>query len=325
MLTTFAGTLASPVSVGHIFHFSAKSLDDAERVDIDFQTERSADADVPLHLSVRFEEQRLVVGSKLGGQWVEAERQTPQHDTTSQSALQTLMPGHVFTVYVLVGDSSYHIALADCPIGAFTIRGSLADIKAVTITKDVHQILAVDHRQSFPFPFPAIQMHDETCYFSNDVPKPFVPGHVIILTAVPYGNPRGGFIIKFHENGSRKQALHFNPRFDPHYVVVRNSHASEALDFRQEERTGGFPFIIDQQFTLAIGLAEQEFKFAINGSQFETYAYKAHRQLDTLNGFRVQCTNGLQLEVTAVDHYHSGSPDCAGYEEYSNPYADLLA
>lgn len=53
---------------------------------------------------------------------------------------------------------------------------------------------------------------------------------MIILTAVPYGNPRGSFIIKFHENGSRRQALHFNPRFDPHYVVVRNSHASEALE-----------------------------------------------------------------------------------------------
>lgn len=83
----------------------------------------------------------------------------------------------MFTVYVLVGDTSYHIALADCPIGAFTIRGSLADIKAVAITKDVHQILAVDHRQSFPFPFPAIQMNDDQCYFSNDVPKPFVPGN----------------------------------------------------------------------------------------------------------------------------------------------------
>ncbi|XP_041764415.1 uncharacterized protein LOC121589509 [Anopheles merus] len=149
-------------------------------------------------------------------------------------------------------------------------------------------------------------------------------GHIIILTAIPYGNPRGGFILKFNENGSKRQALHFNPRFDPHYVVVRNSHASDALDFRQEERSGGFPFIIDQQFKLAIGLAEQEFRFAINGSRFETYAYRAPRQLDVLNGFRIECTGGLQLEVTAVDHYYSGVPSCAGFEEYSDPDVDIM-
>lgn len=48
-------------------------------------------------------------------------------------------------------------------------------------------------------------------------------GHVLILTAIPFGNPRGAFILRFTEGESRKQALHLNPRFDPHYVVVRNS------------------------------------------------------------------------------------------------------
>ncbi|XP_058064349.1 32 kDa beta-galactoside-binding lectin lec-3-like [Anopheles bellator] len=322
MLTTFAGTLSSPVTVGHIFHLCVKSLDDAERVDINFQAEKSIDGDIPLQLSLRFEEKRMVWKAKLAGRWVQDAEQLNTEE--SRTALQSLNAGHTFSIFVLVGDEKYHIALANTHIGSFAIKGKLSDIKVVTITQDVHQVLAVDHRQSFPFPFPAIQVSDDTTYFSNDVPKPFLPGHVTILTAVPYGNPRGGFIIKFHENGSKKQALHFNPRFDPHYVVVRNSHATEALDFRQEERSGGFPFIIDQQFKLAIGFTEQEFKFAINGSHFEAYTYKTPRLLDVLNGFRIQCTNGLQLEVTAVDHHYSGTSDCTGYEQFSDPYADVF-
>lgn len=48
-------------------------------------------------------------------------------------------------------------------------------------------------------------------------------GHVMIITAIPFGNPRGMFIVRFTEGASKKQALHFNARFDPQYVVVRNS------------------------------------------------------------------------------------------------------
>uniref|UniRef100_A0A182PG95 Galectin n=1 Tax=Anopheles epiroticus TaxID=199890 RepID=A0A182PG95_9DIPT len=321
MLTSFAGTLSCPVASGHVFHVRAKSIDDAERVDIGFQADKTADADAVLHLSVRYEDQRIVRNARLGGQW----QQPEQHcDPSTSKVLQRIVTGKVFTVYVLVGDQQFHVAFEGSAVCTYPIKGSLAELRAITITKDVHQVLSVDHRQSFPYPFPALQGTDDLYYFSNDVPKPFLPGHIIIVTAIPFGNPRGGFILKFNENGSKRQALHFNPRFDPHYVVVRNSHASDALDFRQEERSGGFPFIIDQQFKLAIGLAEQEFLFAVNGSRFETYGYKAPRQLDVLHGFRIECTGGLQLEVTAVDHYYSGVPNCAGFEEYSDPDVEIV-
>uniref|UniRef100_A0A182J2F2 Galectin n=1 Tax=Anopheles atroparvus TaxID=41427 RepID=A0A182J2F2_ANOAO len=320
MLTAFAGTLSSLVAVGHIFHIRAKSIDDAERVDISFQSDKTINANALLHLSIRFEDQRILQNAKLAGKWEEPE----QVCQLALKDIHRITSGKLFTVYILVGDQKFHIAFDGSYVCSFPFKGSLTEIKCITITKDVHQIMCVDHRQSFPFPFPALQSQDNNYYFSNDVPKTFLAGHVIILTAIPFGNPRGGFIIKFQENGSKKQALHFNPRFDPYYVVVRNSHATEALDFRQEERSGGFPFIIDQQFKLAIGLAEQEFKFAVNGSFFETYTYKTHRLLEVLNGFHIECTNGLQLEVTSVDHYFTGLPDCAGFEEYSHPDVEIL-
>lgn len=48
-------------------------------------------------------------------------------------------------------------------------------------------------------------------------------GHVIVITGIPYGNPKGWFLIKFTEAASKRQALHFSVRFEPHFVIVRNS------------------------------------------------------------------------------------------------------
>ncbi|XP_053678506.1 32 kDa beta-galactoside-binding lectin lec-3-like isoform X1 [Anopheles nili] len=352
MLTTFAGALSCPVSTGHVFLVRAKSIDGAERVDIGFQADKTIDSDALLHLSVQFEEQRIVRNTLQGGQWQQPEQTCPLSPNSLQrmssgknkfrsiidhTVVNTILfchhttyilnlaaTGKVFTVYILVGDQQFHIAFDGIHVCSYQIKGSLANIKVITITKDVHQVLCVNHRQAFPFPYPAIQSEDPSYYFSNDVPQPFRPGHAIIVTAIPFGNPRGGFIIKFLENGSKKQALHFNPRFDPYYVVVRNSHATDALDFRQEERSGGFPFIIEQQFKLAILLAEKEFKFAINGRMFETYTYKTPRQLDVLNGFHIECVNGLQLEVTAVDHCYSDLPELARFEDLSRPDVDIV-
>ena len=48
-------------------------------------------------------------------------------------------------------------------------------------------------------------------------------GHVIVITGIPYGNPKGWFLIKFTEAASKRQALHFSVRFEPYFIVVRNS------------------------------------------------------------------------------------------------------
>lgn len=48
-------------------------------------------------------------------------------------------------------------------------------------------------------------------------------GDVIVITAIPYGSPKGWFIIKFTEAASKRQAFHMSVRFEPHFAVVRNS------------------------------------------------------------------------------------------------------
>lgn len=103
------------------------------------------------------------------------------------------------------------------------MRLPLTDIRTLEICEDLQQIDQVDHRSAFPSPYPRIQLYDPTCVFSNDTPKPFLPGHLMVITGIPYGNPKGRFTIRFCENWTNKQALHFNVRFEPDFVIVRNS------------------------------------------------------------------------------------------------------
>lgn len=48
-------------------------------------------------------------------------------------------------------------------------------------------------------------------------------GHVIVITGIPYGNPKGWFFLRFTEGVSKKQAFHLSVRFDPQFQVIRNT------------------------------------------------------------------------------------------------------
>lgn len=63
---------------------------------------------------------------------------------------------------------------------------------------------------------------DSTRLLQNQSTVQLLVGHVIVITGIPYGNPKGWFLLKFNEAASKRQALHLSVRFDPHFVVVRN-------------------------------------------------------------------------------------------------------
>lgn len=50
----------------------------------------------------------------------------------------------------------------------------------------------------------------------------FKLGHVVVVTGIPYGNPKGWFHLRFTEGVLKKQALHISVRFE-YTEVVRNS------------------------------------------------------------------------------------------------------
>lgn len=93
--------------------------------------------------------------------------------------------------------------------------------------------------------------------------------------------------------------------------------------FGAEERDGVFPFTVNEQFKLAIGLSERAFLFAVNGRYFGAFKYRSHDVLDHMNGFRMFGKQGMQLEITSVDHIIMGTFDCDGFENYSRPECDI--
>lgn len=205
------------------------------------------DVDIPLQISVRFGDEIIVRNSRLSGEWGADERDENRDQFTVGNPLvagefeadafatshnltlfKYTLPGEHFKIYVFISDLSFHIALNDDAFCTYAFRTPVQDIRTVQLLHDLQAITHFDHRATFPAPVPTVQLNDVAAdaaglEFSNDAPRRFTPGHVLVVTAIPYGNARGMFVVHCTEGATRKQALHFNARFDPEYVVVRNA------------------------------------------------------------------------------------------------------
>ncbi|KAG4079430.1 hypothetical protein HA402_015680 [Bradysia odoriphaga] len=191
-------------------------------------------------------------------------------------------------------------------------------IRTIEVTKDILSVNQIDHRAAYPQPIPPIQQDLRTVTFSNDAPRRFSPGHVIVITGIPTGNPRGTFLLYFTEGATKRHTLHFNPRFEPNFVVIRNA-MNENMSFGLEERYGNFPFHVDEQFKLAIGITDTGFKFAINGEFFARFGYRTDNPLPFMNGFKISTGNGMHLAITEVDHVVTDTIDCDDIVKMSHP------
>lgn len=188
-------------------------------MDIDFLTSKIENTDCLLHISVLFRKEQVIRNSRFGNQWQEDEI---MENVDPMAPLTPLVAGARFRIYILVSDDRFRIAFNDINYCSFNFRGPLNEIRTLRISKDVQFVSQVDHRCFYPSPFPLIHLNHDDLSFSNDVPKKFTPGHAIIITAIPFGNPKGRFTMSFYEKETKQQALHLNPRFEQR-VVVRNS------------------------------------------------------------------------------------------------------
>lgn len=322
MITEYSGNLFCTPEPGHVLVIGGKTVDAAERLDIELRVGKASDDDVLLLISVQFSSDTVVRNAKIEGVW--GAEETMEH-LDSMATTNPIVAGERFRVYILMAADRFHIALNELNYCTFQYRGALGDIRSLKMSKDLQMVTQVDQRCVYPSPWPLVQTDDDQLSFSNDVPSRFTPGHVIIVTAIPYGNPKGRFVVSFFEMDTRRQAFHFNPRFE-HGMVIRNS-TKEDLSWRGEEREGEFPFVFDQQFKLAIAMSTTSFLVAVDGKRFCTYRYRGDKvanQLNILNGFKLFCVDGLRLEVTCVDHIYSGSTSCVDFEGYSSPDVELF-
>lgn len=93
--------------------------------------------------------------------------------------------------------------------------------------------------------------------------------------------------------------------------------------FGVEERFGGFPFILDQQFRMAIAFTPKDLRIAIDGSFFSSFNHRSQTKIEKINGFKMGTSHGMYMEVTSVDHLEMNSDDCDGFEHYSHSDVDI--
>lgn len=68
----------------------------------------------------------------------------------------------------------------------------------------------------------------------------------------------------------------------------------------EAEKSGGFPFVFNQTFKVAIGFGETSFRIAVNGRLFCEYKYRA--LINNIGGLKVSEKNGMILNVLEVEH-----------------------
>lgn len=89
--------------------------------------------------------------------------------------------GEIFKFYILIGDSKFHIAINDKAYCKYDFRMPVEEIRTIQLDYDLQLVTQIDHRSTYPNPFPPIQCEDSRCIFSNDVPSKFRPGKTFII------------------------------------------------------------------------------------------------------------------------------------------------
>lgn len=320
------------VEFGHILSVAGKTTSSCKNFKINFT---DGGEEIPLTIFFNLRLREIVLNSFLNSQW----RETFKYDIDSMGV------GEDFRVYVLVSEEKFHVALNDKHLCYYQHQAPVDAIRTVLVSGDLEKITQVDHRRTYPSPWPPIQENFPTASFSSDVPYEFLPGTVIVLKMKPSGSSDGSFFIRFNDRGTKKQLFHFNPRFAQRVIVVNTM--TDSLKYiesikeilgviilfsfrwlKDEKRFTSFPFRLNKQFQLAIAMTSSCFKVAVDGKHLLSYDYRWTQQqlpsafsdyhpiFDVLTGFKIFAQNGLAINVSNVDHFQL-KEDCQLYENFS--------
>lgn len=69
-------------------------------------------------------------------------------------------------------------------------------------------------------------------------------------------------------------------------------------------------------------MAPKEFRFAVDGVFFASFAYRSDYGIEKLNGFKMGTSFGLMMDITSVDHVQLEA-ECHGFEDYSHPETEI--
>lgn len=207
MISSFFGSLSCPLEVGNLFYIYCTSRKNAEILNINLCNGQTCSSDIPLHLSLRFKDQVVVANSLKNGNWgVEETHQLPDELVPGTKVTHPVgffknylfFIGKGIVIYFIILEDLIRININKLKFD-FAHRYSFKDIRCVTVTKDVAYVQAFNHYQTNK-----LVKFSEQYWFSNEVPKPFSPGHMIRVTAIPSGKDEGRFAVFFPGQSSTR-------------------------------------------------------------------------------------------------------------------------
>jgi hypothetical protein len=265
----YRSKLTEAFEPGQTLIVKGKTAEDSVRFTINLHSQ-SADFsgnDVPLHISVRFDEGKIVLNTFSKGEWGKEERKS-----------NPWKKGDDIDLRIRAHDSKFTIFADQKELKEYEHRVPLSSISHFSIDGDV--FITHIHWGGKYYPVP---------YESGIPGEGLAPGKTLLVFGTPEKKGKRFHINLLKKNGDI--ALHFNPRFDEK-AIVRNSLISN--EWGNEEREGKIPLEKGIGFDLKIVNEEYAFQIFINEERFCTYAHRLEPH--DLHGIQI----GGDVEITGI-------------------------
>jgi len=244
----FKTRISEPFKEGQTIHAVGRVSKDPKRIEFNFHKGGNDDDDMPLHLSIRFDEGifsgKIVYNSFKDGNWsVDEQRISSPYKAAEE-----------FDIRVRIRGGKYEIFGNRREIGVFEQRLPLEGVNHVSITGSLDSLRVFHYGGTiFPNPYSAIAK--------------LSPGKRLDISALATGNRVN--VNLYREGG--EYALQVSIRYNEG-VIVRN--AMTANVWGKEEREGGFPLSKNEIFDLTIVNEAFSFQIFVNGKRFATFAHR---------------------------------------------------
>uniref|UniRef100_A0A158R4D5 Galectin n=1 Tax=Syphacia muris TaxID=451379 RepID=A0A158R4D5_9BILA len=235
----YRSLFTEPFEPGQILCVKGKTAEDSVRFTINLHNAAPdfSGHDVPLHLSFRFDEGKIVFNTFSKGEWGKEERKGNPYKK-----------GEDVDVRIRAHDNKFSIYVDQKEIKEYEHRIPLSTVTHFSIDGDITLTNIQWGGKYYPIPFES--------GLGGDGLK---AGQSLMISGVPEKKGK-----RFHVNILRRNgdiALHFNPRFDEK-TVVRNCLTNGK--WQTEDREGKMPLEKGIIFDLEIRNDESNFKVSFN-------------------------------------------------------------
>uniref|UniRef100_F1LAD2 Galectin n=1 Tax=Ascaris suum TaxID=6253 RepID=F1LAD2_ASCSU len=264
----YRSQLQEKIEPGQTVIIKGSTIEESQRftVSLHCKTADFSGNDVPLHLSFRFDEGKVVMNTFSNGEWGKEERKTIPYKK-----------GEKFDLRIRAHDDRFQIFCDQKEFKDYEHRLPLSSISHLSIDGDLY--LNQVHWGGKYYPVP----------YESGIAQGFGVQKSLLIFACPEKKAKRFNVNLLRKNGDI--ALHFNPRFDEK-AVVRN--ALQAGEWGNEEKEGKIPFEKGVGFDLTITNEPYAFQIFVNGERFCSFAHRSDPH--DITGLQIQG----DLELTGI-------------------------